>query len=121
MPKHFDPASNFDLVLNGDKGKSPEPTFVCRVLTVGHFRDFLMALQNIQEATNQTEIFDEALAVLDRAIVGWRGLIDPETNEEVPFERNRIAYILDTEEAVELVSKMVLSGRLDESEAKKSE
>lgn len=121
MPRCLDPEQMFDIVLDGDKGKSPEPTFVCRSLTLRQFRNCIVKLQGIREAADQNAVISEALDVIEDVVVGWRNMIDPRTGKEIKFTPGTAGDLLDIEEAVELVQKITMSGRLSEDESKKSE
>lgn len=121
MPKLLDPESKIRLVLDGDVGKSPEPAFFSRPLSVASFRRTVECLQGVAEnaadSKNAAAVFD----FLRERITGWENMIDPETGERLQFSHEKLEEILALDEAVELVSKISAGGRLSTDERKKSE
>lgn len=120
MPRSLEPGTRLPIVLDADVGKDPCPTFYAKSLSVRMFREGVGALQTIQSATDKAEVMFSAFSTLRPAIVGWSGMIDPDTGREIEYDPERLDDLLDIEEAMELIRKIMESGRLSVDDRKKS-
>jgi hypothetical protein len=112
MPRCLEPGQKFPLVLKGDQDK-PEgerPTFYFRAVPA---RQYLEA----DRAAREGKGLESATDFIKGAIVGWDNMIDPESGEPIPFDKEALdTKILDADEIIELF----VGFRLGREDKKKS-
>lgn len=107
-PLALDPEATFEVILESDSEKPAPPAFVFRYLSnrdyrrVARFSDRIHALPS--DAIDQ--LCDEIEQTLMIALVGWRGMVDPATGEEIPFSAENLGRIIDPVEAGELLKRL---------------
>jgi len=121
MPRSLEPGIRYPIVLAGDEGKSPCPTFFAKSLSVREQRNIIDSVGRIAEAKGQGDVFVEAARILGNAIVGWEGMIDPHTGEDIAFDADRLIDLLAIDELMDLVNKVTNAGVLARGDRKKSE
>lgn len=121
MPRSLEPGTHQPLVLEADKGKTPEPTFFARSLSIRDFREIVGTLSNIAKSTDKVDQMNEAMSRVCRVITGWQNMIDPHTKEEIPFSTERLEETIDLMEAIELLGQIVSMNQLGVDDRKKSE
>ena len=112
MPIATDPENTFKIVLEGDKGKEPEPGFVYRHLTARQWGKVCDAHQNLEKCKDDQEIIDLVFGVCRIGLVGWENIIEPATGKPMPFEPDRLEDVLAITEATELMVMVRASGIL---------
>jgi len=113
MPICCEPGERYAVILEGDSGKTPSPTFWCRHLTVREFNRTLGMGDRMNaepDRDRQAEIMSEALEL---SVVSWQNL-------PVEFEPGRLLDLLTVREAWELWEKILQANRLGGDDAKKS-
>lgn len=109
MPVLLDPKRNtFRCVLEGDRGKEPEPAFIVRALSMSEFDETLALMRDAKQAHT-------ILDILTSLVVGWENMRDWE------FNADELPNILTRPEILELLSLAFDGNRLSETERKKSE
>ena len=121
MPRSLEPGIKYPIVLAGDEGKSPCPTFFAKSLSVRDQRNIADSIGRIAEASGKGDVFIEAARILGNAIVGWEGMVDPNTGEEIAFDPDRLVDLLAIDELMDLVGKVTSAGMLAMGDRKKSE
>lgn len=116
MPVLLDPKRNtFRCVLEGDRGKDPEPAFIVRALSMSEFDGMLAIMRDAKQA-------DNILDVLKSMVVGWENIELPLVQEcEQKFIADELPNILTRPEILELLSLAFDGNRLSETERKKLE
>ena len=117
MPLACDPTSTHRIVLKTDQGKSPEPAFLYRFLT---YRQFI-ELSDFQDGLKDRPA-DDSLRIqevwLQRGLVGWEHITDPDTGQPMPFDAARIMDVVGMFEAQEILGQRMM-GNLPSLEDKK--
>lgn len=111
MPKSLDPNFRIRMVLADDVGKSPEPAFFAKTLTLSG----LSAVQSLRGCKDPSALVDALMLCL----TGWEHM----TRDGVPLEFNRqnVADVLNIDEVVQIIEFVTSGGRLSVEERKKSE
>jgi len=112
MPIATDPEATFKIVLEGDKKKDPEPGFIYRHLTGRQWGRVCEANNTLEKCETDSEIIDKVYGACRIGLVGWENIIDPATNEPMPFEPDKLEDVLAITEATELMVKLRASGIL---------
>lgn len=104
MPRALEPNSRFPVVLESDEQKpaAKRPTFWCVSKSV---RDWIAKRDELLEA-GTTDAWAMTIELLKPVVVGWDHMIDPETNEPIPFDLDQLKRMLDFAEATELLDKV---------------
>ena len=121
MPRALEPGIKYPIVLSGDEGKSPCPTFFAKSLSVREQRTVADSIGRIAEANGRGDVFIEAARILGNAIVDWSGMVDPRTGEAIAFDPERLVDLLAIDELMELVGKVTSAGMVAAGDRKKSE
>lgn len=123
MPKALRPGVRYPIVLDEDREIEPTPTFYARSLTLEAFQETTQALRALKDADaeNKTEAMFVAFDAIKKSIVGWDNMTDPETGQLIPFNRETLPKLIDINEAMELLGKVITAGRLTADDRKKSE
>lgn len=125
-PLALDPEATFELVLETDQDK-PEgerPTFICRYLSnrdwqrIAHVNDNMQQIK--EDASGVEEVLERLADALDRAVVNWRNMTDPQTGEEIPFSKENINRVLTVREVSELLQKVMKRNQLGPDAKKNS-
>lgn len=121
MPRALEPGLIFPIVLESDKGRDPQPTFLAKSLSIRGQRRLLECVQQIQDAAGKGEVIEAAVNAVAAGLVGWRNMVDPETQQPIEYSPAVLADVLAIDELMEIIGKMVGAGRLAEDDRKKSE
>lgn len=120
MPICCEPGERYAVVLDGDKGKSPEPTFWCQHLSARQFRivsDLGQAMADAGSLEEQLELLDKALRM---AVCGWEHITNA-SGEVLTFQPELLLDVLTVAEAGELLGKIAAGQRISGQDAKKSD
>ena len=111
MPRALDPNDTFDVVLDSDKDKSPQPAFVFRAATGRQWRQMAVALESPEpDIEKYCDILYDAARL---TMVDWRNM------ESIPFAAGSLEDIVSPIEVRELLRRALDQGELD-AEAKKN-
>lgn len=119
MPRALDPQARFPIVLDSDKGKTPEPTFWFKYLTGREHMQVDETTRQIDGMATDVELYGPVYSALRIGLVGWDNLVGPDG--PIPYTPANLECILDYREACELVGKMRQACILGAEDAKKSE
>lgn len=113
MPILCEPDATFPVVLESDKDKTPQPTFIAKAQSMrGQQRiGATLDLWNESELSVR-ELFEKTLEVLGAVFVGWR-------NMPKPYSVEALADTINYAEARELLRQVLFASQLD-PESKKS-
>ena len=120
MPRALEPGLIFPIVLEGDRGKDPQPTFLAKSLSIRGQRRLLECVERIQAASNKGEVIEAAVEAVASGLVGWRHMVDPATGQEIPYSSDALCEVLAIDELMEIIGKLIGAGQLSEDERKKS-
>lgn len=110
-PLALDPKARFEVVLEGDLELDDPPAFVFRHLPCDDYRRLAEQgdrLEQIQADPDSTagQLMDELLGLVRLPLVGWRGMRDPATGEEIPYDPAALGRILTPGEVIELTTRL---------------
>ena len=113
MPILCEPDATFPVVLESDKNKTPQPTFIAKAQSMrGQQRiGATLDLWNEPELPVD-ELFEKTLEVLGAVFVGWR-------NMPTAYSVDALAETINYAEARELLRLVLFASQLD-PESKKS-
>jgi hypothetical protein len=114
MPRALEPGVKIPVVLDYDKGKTPEPTFYIRSFSMRENREVAEMVDAIQDSENASDLHNRVTAVLEKVIVDW-------ANMGRPFDIATIENVLTFAESQELIAKVLQAQALDVDDKKKSE
>jgi hypothetical protein len=120
MPICCEPGERFPIVLDCDKGKTPEPTFWCRHLSARKFQAMTKIGQRMAETGDLDKQLDLLSEALEMTLCGWDNLTDP-AGTPIPFDVIGIMDLLTIAEGAELFSKSTSGQHVSGSDAKKSD
>lgn len=120
MPVAIDPNARVRFVLESDKGKSPEPAFFVRPLTMRVWRKLADTTDEMLKATEGNVAANKLIEAIKIGLVGWEGIVDAKGND-IPFDPDKLEDIIDVDEAKELLDAVQDAGRLAREDKKKSE
>lgn len=120
MPICCEPGERYAIVLDGDRGKSPEPTFWCRHLSAREFTATLSIGERVAEEPDADKRLDLLSGVLDLSVVDWSHITD-RSGQPMPFNRQTLLHVLSMREAWELWDHILQGNRLGGDDAKKSD
>jgi hypothetical protein len=121
MPRALEPGLIFPIVLESDKGRDPQPTFLAKSLSIRGLRMLSECVQKIQDAPGSVDTLEAAVNAAAYGLVGWRNMVDPQTQQEIKYSPAALADVMALDELMELVGKIASAGRLAEDDRKKSE
>ena len=119
MPICCEPGQRYPIVLDGDKGKDPEPTFWCRHLSARKFREMTHLGQQMAQGYELDNQLDAMAAAIDMALCDWENLTDC-SGRPIEYAPGLIMDLLTLGEAAELIEKIAAGQRLSGAAAKKS-
>lgn len=120
MPRALEPGLIFPIVLESDRGKTPQPTFLAKSLSIRGQRRLLECVERIQQAAGKGEVIEAAVEAVASGLVGWKHMIDPGTGQDIPYSCDALSEVLAIDELMEIVGKLIGAGQLSEEERKKS-
>jgi hypothetical protein len=104
VPRPLEPNQKFPVVLEGDEGKQPEPTFWFRSISAREHKQIRDEL-----AEQKLDNFSWSLAFLSRVLVGWEHMtLD---GKEIPFNVEDLDTLCDYPELEELIGKVTFGPR----------
>lgn len=123
MPKALDPEATFDVVLESDRDKAQgeRPTFMYRHLNGREWRKLATLNDQFVASPGGNKSLDciyEAVAI---GLVGWRNMIDRETQEPIEFSPENIDLVIDPFEADEITAQILSAGTPSPGEENGSE
>lgn len=129
MAAGFDPKQTYSLWLDihADVSAETRPVFVYRRISGREYAEIVKArnehnakLEAGDEAGDEIAQ-DHAYAALKIGLVDWKNHSNPETNEPVAFDPEKLAEVIDPVEAMELVAKRLYAARVSGKQLKNSE
>jgi hypothetical protein len=114
MPIACEPGEPIRLVLPNDRGRSPEPAFYFRAMTVRDCRKLARLdarIERLDHASDPDEVdatIDELVASVKRYLGGWE-LWDAE-GEPISYDPERIEDVLDLAELLMLLRLLQMGG-----------
>jgi hypothetical protein len=97
MPISLDPTARFELVLSGDKDKSPAPAFQFRYLTGREWMKVATIADSVATSTGGAEALEKIFAVIKVPLVGWSNM------GQHDFDAGKLEDIINPDEAKELL------------------
>jgi len=81
----------------------------------------MMAMARMQQAADPNEKIESAMDAAEVCLIGWENMIDPATQQAIPFGRETIGDVLTIEELVEVFSAVTSASTPTVSDKKKLE
>lgn len=120
MPIATDPNSRLRVVLECDKGKSPEPAFFVRPSTLRVWRKSVEIEQSRHKAETPDQALNYLLEGIRLGLIGWENMID-EDGKPIEYATENLDLVIGLEDAHELLSYVQSAGLLLIQDKKKSE
>lgn len=111
MPRALDPNDTFDVVLDSDKNKDPQPTFVFRAATGRQWRQMGIALD--KPGVEVGAYCDHLYDAVKTTLTNWHGMND------IAYDQEKLEDLITPIEAREILHKVLEQGVLS-PEAKKN-
>lgn len=113
----------FEVALLSDQNKPKEsrPVFVFKPMTISEWKQTIKMEAKIENCKNGLEVLNQICDVICRSLVGWRCMKD-RSGKTVRFNKNRLADIINMQEAAELIEGIKNQGQSQDqgnSEVKK--
>jgi len=116
MPIALDPTQTFEIALRSDEDQPAEtrPVFVYRFAAGRELRRMRSIYEQVISADADAEMpfatMDDLFDQLRERLVGWRNMIDPATQREIPFDAAEIDALITLPEAFELLARVCTQG-----------
>ncbi len=122
MPVFLEPGQKYPVVLDCDKDKTPCPTFYAKSQSMRGQLAIGQVLDAWTESDETLErLFEMTREKLAEVVIGWSGMVDPTTQQEIPFSPDSFVDVLSYAEARELLTKVAYNRHFDAVEEKKSD
>lgn len=119
MPIALEPGKRWPIVLESDKGMSPEPTFYARALSMREQQRVAEVIDGAKDKSRSAqEVFAENLECLKNVIIGWSHMVDENNGEMIQFDSNRLCDVIDFHECRELLGQVLINGHVSHAEKK---
>ncbi len=121
MPVALDPEATLEIVLESDRGKDPEPTFVFRYLAAREWQQIAAVGDRMDQVADDDldGMMDTLIDTIAIPLCAWHHLREP-TGDEVPYDPDRIGYVLSPQEIQELIFAYMAESQLGVADKKKS-
>ena len=97
----------FRIVLEKNRGapKESQPYFEFYYLSSFEWQKIADVASEINSSSSKRQVFDRAFDILQIGLAGWGNLINPKTNEQIPYDPEKLKHLVTTLEANELLAK----------------
>ena len=122
MPRALSPHETFEVWLEIDSQtpKAKRPIFICRHLTTREARILADLDSHLDTSSVESAVTGLYDAVWEH-LAGWRNMVHPDTDEQIPFARDRIEEVLNPADARELLLCLIAGTSPTEVELGNSE
>ncbi len=112
MPRSLHKNATFKVELENDKEIPQEsrPWFEFRYLSAAKMIELVAKAEQIDVSEKGSEGLRILFEVINSGLVGWGNMVDPQTDDPIPFEPERLGQLLTLNEAFELHEKMKNQG-----------
>jgi len=126
MPRALDPKQKFKYVLKSDQDKpaNEQPAFFLRTLSGRKWREAAAinkALEAAKEGSDFEPILDQMYGLLRLGVRGWENMVDPDTEQPIPYDPASLDLLLDPAEAGELMEAIVAGQEVSLADKKNSD
>jgi len=122
MPVLLEPDQKYPIVLEGDIGKDPEPTFFAKAQNMrGQTRIATLVDEwsKPDEGTTVVSLFDAAVELLGDVLTGWKNMIDPVSGQPIEYSVEQLREVLTYNETRQLIRAVMYNTHID-AESKKN-
>jgi len=107
MPLALEPGQTFRVVLESDKAKpeGEQPYFLFCHLSGRKWKEMARLADSTSEAETGEEALDRIYQALAVGLVGWGNMKNPDTGDDIAFDKAELDRLLTLGEAAELMAK----------------
>ena len=120
MPRSLDPNCKLWMALACDIGKTPLPRIGARPLTGAQEIQLAKLMHDIGGMT-PPEAMQATIEAAAICIREWENMIDPDSGETIPFNKENIPKVLCMEERCEVIAWLMNGAKPSPEDKKKSE
>jgi len=121
MGRALEPGVKQFIVLKSDAGKENPPKIYFPALSIRKSSRIGQLMDEFATAPNSKRLHEMIVDALSEVIIGWEGMKDAATGNEIAFSKDAIWDVFTIPEAYEIMQSVLQAASVSADDQKKSE